>query len=547
MVQTDRKAAMTTRREMEEDAKERPESPGSEAAIPDAGGEYTVELTTDIDRVMDETWDVLVAQNGQQHPDIMQRGGRLVRFNGTTRGLEEYPIGALQMTMARKMGFFKVGAKGQVMPQKAPAETAKHITERTEHSGAPVVDAVARMPFLGSDMAIHTEPGYHAEDRVWLQPDVEIPPIPSEPHHESVEESVKFLVDEWLGDFCFADEASLAHTLALALLPFVRPAIGEATPLHLCNAPSPKSGKSTLAKAALMPGAGNISLTNLSKWGAELEYKVTSWLLEGKPVIWFDNQAGGSTVDSGLLSALLTEPSYSGRVIRSTRTPDMPIRCTWVMTGNNLSFTDELARRAVLIQFAQPPAGKHYRHNPLPQWTMEHRVEIAYALLTLVQHWAAGVPAYERGGPVEGEEGWESRTMGGRHSPTNLKATFEQWSDIVGGIITAAGVPGFLGNEATMKAMDTSSSDVEAFLRMIAATAPGLWTTGEMARMIELPEALDLREAIPVELAKSAEHSEFKTALEYWLRGNHTKWWGDFRVISVTERSPKKWVIEAKS
>jgi hypothetical protein len=514
-------------------------------AIEDATAEWVVTVTPSIADTMRQTWEHLMDENSKQLPDILQRGGLLARYNPTARKVQKYPVGSLTVRMDECMGFFKAGKDGELgAQQKAPKEIAGYLTERTTHPGAPECDLVARMPFLGSDLKIHTERGYHPAEKVWLDPEVDLPPIPDDPHHESVKEAVQFLMDDWLGDFAFKDNASRAHALALALLPFVRPAIAEATPLYLANAPKAGSGKSTLTKTVLAPGIGNISLVNLTRWGPELEYKVTSWLIAGKPVIWFDNQAPDHVVDSALLAALISEPSFSGRPVGTSESPDLPIRCAWVMTGNKLRFTEELARRAVLIEIDEQAAGKVYRHMPLPEWTLENREGIAYALLTLVQHWASGKPVYEGGYIPEGGR-LEDRSEE-RHKPTNMKKTFEQWSWIIGGILEAAGVEGFLENEGLMREKDTVTADVEAFLIALQTAAPDPWTSGEMARMLEVPEATALRDAMPIDLDEKAKRSGVKVALETWLRSSNERWWGDYRIVPTGTRSPYRWRVESQ-
>jgi hypothetical protein len=499
--------------------------------------ETLIEVGVDLHRTREETWGALLRCNEPKAPRVMRRGGQLVRINRETNLIQPYTQASLLDRMSECAGFCKPKKTDDERPSmiRAPKDIPPLILASDDIREAPQVDGVAKMPFLGRDMKLHTEPGYHSAERIWLTPDIDVPPVPANPSPEDVAVAVELLMDDWLGDFSFADEASRANALALALLPFVRPAIAEATPLHIVNAASPGAGKSTLTKAALLPGVGHFSLVALERWSSEMKREVTSWLLEGKPVICFDNQRGGSRVDSALLSALVTEPSYSGRIMGQTATPDSTIRCVWVMTGNNLSFSDELARRGVLIQLDEPTKGEdEYRHNPLVDWTEQKRAAIAYALLTLVQHWAAGVPEYEHG--IASED----RTAE-RHGPARMKKTFEQWATVVGGILRAAGVDGFLENERKMKERDSESRDVESFLQAISEATDG--ATFLITDLVGLGKG-DLQSSLPPEL--SGEKEDLHKLLQVWLRSNKDRWWGSYRLVATNERSPIKWRVERR-
>lgn len=46
----------------------------------------------------------------------------------------------------------------------------------------------------------------------------------------------------------------------------------------------------------------------------------------------------------------MTTGYISGRIIQTSRDVTLPVRCTWVATGNGLSMSDEIARRSYLIE-----------------------------------------------------------------------------------------------------------------------------------------------------------------------------------------------------
>jgi hypothetical protein len=521
---------MTTRKELEEDS---PTPDEVTDLLNEDGVLPEVVVRTNVIRTVEDTWAKVIEGNDPKFPRVMQFDGRLVRMNRETGLLQPFDQSTFLYRMAECATF--VGEQSG-KSQKAPKDIPSLILTRDEHPEAPYVESIAKMPFLGRDLKLHTEPGYHPEERIWLAPDIDVPKVKPEPKPEDVIEAVELLMDDWLADFAWADEASKANALALALLPFVRPAIRKATPLHICNAPEPGCGKSLLAETALMPGCGEVSMVALERWSSEQKREVTSWLIEGKPVIWFDNQANGFTVDSGLLSALLTGPKWSGRIMGKSATPNMPIRCLWLMTGNNLTFTDELARRGVLIQFdpgnRRPSERGDYPHPDLSTWTMENRAGIAYALLTLVQHWASEKRRWEE----DDNPQWEPI-----HTSGAMKGTFEEWASVIGGILKAAGVKGFLENEVQMKQLTSTLTEVEPFLIGIKELANGEpQLLSDIAKMCREK----LQDSLPQEL--SGERADLPKLLQTWLRDNKDGWHGKHRIVKQGTRSPLRWKVEEK-
>jgi hypothetical protein len=106
----------------------------------------------------------------------------------------------------------------------------------------------------------------------------------------------------------------------------------------------------------------------------------------------------------------------------------LPIRCIWIATGNNPEFSGEMARRLVRIRLDaridQPWRRSGFRHPNLMVWLHANRPQLVAACLTLCRAWiAADMP---RG----------DKSVG----------SFEDWAAVMGGILDAIGVSGFLCN-----------------------------------------------------------------------------------------------------
>ena len=108
---------------------------------------------------------------------------------------------------------------------------------------------------------------------------------------------------------------------------------------------------------------------------------------------------------------------------------NLPVRCIWVATGNNPSVSTEIARRSIRIRIdpkcQRPWERENFKHPNLRVWAEEHRSDLVWAALTLVQAWvAAGQPL------------WQAKTLG----------SYERWSAVMGGILEINEIEGFLGN-----------------------------------------------------------------------------------------------------
>lgn len=165
----------------------------------------------------------------------------------------------------------------------------------------------------------------------------------------------------------------------------------------------------------------------------ELRKRVTALLLAGSPLGLFDNAS--KTIDSGVLSALLTATVWKDRLLGVSRMVRLPIRTTWMVTGNELEFSRETLRRTVWIRMdaksPEPHLRTRFRHDPLREWVHAHRGEILGALCVLVQHWIA-----------EGQARFTTRRLG----------SYEGWGEVIGGILVSAGINGFLENLETFSA-----------------------------------------------------------------------------------------------
>lgn len=503
----------------------------------DDDGRALIDVTGgDLHSYADEAWDALVRSNDAVFPRVMVRGNDLVR--NTERGeLEQFTVDSLRDELSKVAHFVRVDGKGKVKPVTPPAEVAKVLLARdsAEYAAGPRVDRIVDIPVLGTDGKLIATPGHHAESRLLYEPDpvLKLPEVAGEiGGHEDVWRAVDLLMDELLGDFGFEDEASKANALALLLLPFVREYIGDRpTPMHLIVAPEVGTGKTLLALSLLIPGCGIVELTPEAHDEDEIRKRITAQLLAGRPAIVLDNVAG--SISSSVLAGAITTGRWSDRKLGESREVRLPIRNAWVATGNNVELTDEHNRRAVPI-ILDPgdvrPSDRPkqaFRHDDLIDWALKNRGRLVDAALTLVRNWVDGGEVVGDGEtvPLASE-----RTLG----------TFERWAEVVGGILAAAGIKGFLGNRDRMGTINVEREEAVGFL--------GAWRDLGLAPL-DLEEVCDLcvgpeRPLHPfVPEALRIEHpSRFKAKLSYWLRDHKGAKYGGLKLVK-TQGRPARWEV----
>lgn len=315
--------------------------------------------------------------------------------------------------------------------------------------GIPILDGLSECPLLRSDGTFATEVGYDEDTRAY----VTCGPWASKSTHGN---PAQWLCDEVLGEFPFEDEASRDNAMGLMVLAFVRRIIEGPTPVHYIDAPIVGTGKTLLAQTCLYPSCGFVGASTLPEREEERKKSISSFLLEGAQAIIWDNV--DKRVDSGTLAAATTNINYHDRMLGSNAVIDVPVKCIWVMTGNNAELNKDMVRRTVWIridaQMERPSQGRKFKKN-LTVWCKENREEIVAACCQMVTNWVdAGRPLFE------------ARGMGG----------FEEYAQIVGGVLMANGLVNFMANQGKLEShADADSLGWGAFHEAVYEDKSNSW------------------------------------------------------------------------
>ncbi len=354
----------------------------------------------------------------------------------------------LRHMLARLADWRRAGPNETLVPAPPPIGLVKSLMA-TPDPALPVLGGIVTAPVFGRGGVLLTTPGYHPDARLLYcpAPGFQLPAVPDRPSPQEITAARTLLIDDLLGDFPFVSEAERAHVLALLLLGFVRPMISGPTPLHLIEKPTPGTGATLMvdAVATILTGSGAAVMAE-GRDEDEWRKRLTAKLRQLPTLLLIDNLR--QELDSSALAAALTAPFWEDRILGASDMARLPVRCAWVATGNNPSFSNEIARRLIRIRLDartdQPWRRDGFRHPNLMGWVQANRGQLVAACLTLCQAWiVAGRPRGER-------------SIG----------SFESWAHSIGGILAVAGIGGFLGNlDEVMAASDTEGGAWRGFIQ----------------------------------------------------------------------------------
>ena len=365
-------------------------------------------------------------------PFLFRRSGSLVRIfldeKNTSKIIALNDV-QLRGVLARHARFMRETEAGS-FPTSPPIDAVKDILHLGDWT-FPALEGIVQSPVMRPDGTILLEPGYDPVTHLfYVKPaDLSMPEIPENPSDSDVEGYLGYIL-EAIRDFPFVEASDRANALALVMILPLRPAIAGSIPMAAITKPTPGTGASLFVDTVAIIGTGKVApMAGLPRDDDEMRKYITSRLLAGDPLICFDNLELPLWGPS--LSRALTCHEWEDRILGGNTTARLPQRAVWVANGNNLKLRGDLPRRTFPIRLdaklAKPWERENFRHPDLLSWCRRWRGGLLAAILTIARAWyVAGKPEPSRPVPV----------LGG----------FEAWAQTIGGILSFAGVEGFLEN-----------------------------------------------------------------------------------------------------
>lgn len=414
-----------------------------------------IEITTSLREMLPDVWNALALANSTS-PSTFKFGENIARVEKDGQSKEYIRILTPEMLILeldRRMQFMKyLEKKEKWAPTRVPRYIVEAVlSEAYERNPLPIIDRIVRVPVFSSDGHVVTEEGYCSKSRVFYIPEsgLKVPKVSQNPPSEEILKAKELIFGNLLCDFPFVSESDRAHAFAMLLNPCIRALINGPTPLYLITAPTTGTGKTKLTVNSLSIWVSDISPFSLSAREEEAAKELYGYLRRGREIILIDNLKHRLT--SASFEAILTTRHYSSRVLGVSECPSVPVFQTFVVTGNNPRLGSEIAERSVPVRLdrgsERPSNYEGFKHHILEEWVNENRSNLIWAALTLVQKWIAQ----------------------GKKPGDKVNNRFPVWSRVVGGILEANDIRGFLDSASVIEFREDSDEEDEslaAFVQM---------------------------------------------------------------------------------
>jgi len=363
--------------------------------------------------------------------------------------------------------------------------------------------------------------GYSSESKCYLYYKGKIPEVPKKPNNIEISIALD-RIDEFLFDFPFKGRSDRTNAMSLFLTPCVREMINGPVPIYMIEAPSPGTGKTLLAQVLSYPFIGR-SLEAMAEGrnDEEMRKRISAKLLNSPAYILIDNVT--QKVAYGSLASAVTSGVWEDRRLGVSQIMRLPVKCTWILTGNNPTLSSEIARRCVRIQIdagrEQPWLRNDFKHKDIISWVKKNREDLIWSALVLIQNWISN----------------------GKNIPENttIMGMFEDWSRVMSGILELNGIRGFLKN------MDKLYTDSDIETAVWSSFVNIWWETYESGEVstADLYNIL-ISNDIPIEFGSGSERSQ-KISLGKQISQMRNRRFGKFCIASARQKNHMQlWRLE---
>jgi hypothetical protein len=454
------------------------------------------------------------------------RGVRVVRL---TKGMKGHEVVEANATwIAREMSERAVFFDEYFRQVDCPERLARTMADGAADGAYRHLAGVARAPFMREDGTICAINGYDSLTGLWVDMTIVPPVIAEKPTEADAIAAARQLLN-LVSDFPFSTKVSRGAWLADLIGAVLRSNL-PTMPAAVYTAPMPGTGKSLLAKLVDLIAYG---FSYFDKWPSteeELGKKLTSSLDAGDAVISFDNVPNGAGIHSANLAQFLTTEYYQDRRLGATERIRYANRIRVVLTGNNITLTNDCARRGIVIELdlnAETPRGREFEIDDIASHVINRRGELLGHVLTIAR-------AY--------------RLASQKHDIRFLES-FEKWSAVVqGAVVWLSQADESLGLADPVEAVQFDEGGVgllgHVFSQLDSAmTLPEstFWKVSEIVAMLTMkPELVGLLTELDCNDPKSAK------SLGHWLKSNRNRVAGGFKLVSQRDTHTKvnTWRLE---
>jgi hypothetical protein len=408
-----------------------------------------------------------VTQAANDVPLLFSSSGTLGTISGEPGARMFRPLSSASMgsVIAESIELMRSGEADEgnsLVPTKLTRHDIDQLIEtvlrRPELLPAAHLTGIVRVPFLTETGRLVTKNGYDAQSGRYLDAgedlaDLAISDAPTPSDRDAASAQLLYIADE----FSWADDASRANYLGALLTPAILPCLpGHACVPHLLvDKPAPGSGATySLQTIGAIYEGGVPSVDRASRMDniEEWEKSILGVLKKRSSIVIFDNIE--EPIGNQVLFALATTRRYSGRMLGHNDVLSFSVDTLVCYSGNNIRPVDDMLRRIFMARIdtgLEHPEDRVFAHDLLANVARDRR-QIITAILTLIRaYFVAGCPK-------------------GQVAPF---ASYDLWAQAVGGMLTLAGIHGFLTNRGAIRtSADEEGAAWATFLKVIKAWQP---------------------------------------------------------------------------
>jgi hypothetical protein len=262
---------------------------------------------------------------------------------------------------------------------------------------------------------------------------------------------------------------------------------GTVRPGFLFTANDVGSGKTLLAKLALIPILGRAPTGTYPQDEPEMRKKITTAVMAGRPEIFLDNTKGN--ISSASLEALMTTATWSDRILGGNRQVDAQHDLTVILTGNDARVSPDMMRRLFPIELFNRFADSTDRK--ISSWMDgdtirdQHRAQILSAAWALVREW----------------------DRNRRPEPKTWHHDFRMWTRTICGIIENAGLDTPCSRALLKRSGDRDGADIRLLIRLMLPDTD--YTLEQLTAICEANEIFERFRTLREEKSPNAFRSAF--------------------------------------
>ncbi len=452
----------------------------------------TIYIMSDVPGMSEQALDAIRQANADR-PEVFARSGEMValhydeqRQRVILKSVDKETLRGILMRCATWLRT-KVNKDGTVdeMQTTPPGFVLEDILSMSPHHWQlPIVKGVVEVPIVRLDGSIWVVPGYDERSKLIYHPTEDLAGfhVPDQPTPDDVSAAVD-LLNEMVHDFPWYGEqdaevagaakyADRANAVAAMITQVARPLIAGPVPAYLVDKPAPRTGASLLQELMYTVLTGQApTMKPTPESNEEFRKYITGELAAGTSIVLLDNIE--QRLKAPALATIITAPAWRDRKMGSNAIVDYENRLFWLLNGNNVQLSPDLAPRCFYsrldARMARPGEREEFLHSDIRRWVKENRARLLRAVYVLIRAWI----------------------VTGRPAPEKLPklGSFENWVSVVGGVLHHTGIEGFMANQTALyDAADQSAVQWDTFLLAVHRVFRGPFTVAEVADRLEVED-----------------------------------------------------------